>query len=605
MQVVATQNEPGLLRVRHQVNDGLPAQIQAFEPAALQLRDEVVASQRCHALALQGLVERSANLVATRRVLARMRGHFDQRIGEQLGVREHRGSEVIPDRAPLAVEAHDVAPVDQMQRAVRADHDVARMQVAMNLAVDETVMQHRIQQALGDAGLEAPTIATTQPPHRTREAGRIGQVFHLDDAMRVAIQRRHAPERATQAAIVEALVIARLLIEIELHHEAGDELVDLLLHRAQKRRELGMRRPILARHDRQPEHQLADGEFAIEILPANFHDDRTQHFESVFEEGLLGDVDAADRTRAHRPRGIEIHVQLVRRAAIAFEEGRFDFGRRHRRHVLVEDREFLGDFVGQKIPVRSRDLRHLDEERPELAHHARDDLRLRLEVLRVGLEERLDVAQGANLPTHDRHIAAHRGRAQHHLAQLPFVEAAPGLEHVDGFDEQRLVGAQHQAHHVERKLAKAFELGRGEQLVEEAPELLHERIGHLHRAARNRLLDDEANQIFGGLLVRNQPARAQVRGDALARAKQRVAIKAFEDDVDRRRQLFARDIGLGSQLLEQRLEALGDFVRGDRERAEIAQQAQAWRGGRLVARSLRVAHGSVSQCPSLLAFARR
>ena len=270
---------------------------------------------------------------------------------------------------------------------------------------------------------------------------------------------------------------------------------------------------------------------------------------------------------------------MPRRLAVALDERTDHLVRRHRRHVLVEDGEFLRDLVGQEVGVGSRDLRHLDEERTELVDHLRDDLRLRAEVLRISLEEGLDVADRADLPAHDRGVRAHLRGALEQLVELPLIEAPACLEQVDDLDQQRLVGAQHEPHHVQRQLAEALELGRREQLVEELPELVDQRLRHRHRAARNDLLDDEADQVFRRLLVRNQPALAQRRRQTPGLREQRVLVEAGERTVDRERELFARAVVFLGQQLEQRHEAFRGARRRHAERRQVLHQPARLRRG--------------------------
>lgn len=216
---------------------------------------------------------------------------------------------------------------------------------------------------------------------------------------------------------------------------------------------------VLARHDRQAQHHLADQELAVDVVATDLDHHRSQHLDAFLDERLLGDVDRADRAGAHRARRVEAHVKLVRRLAVAFVEGLQHFLFRHRRHVFVEHRELRGDLLGQEVGVGRSRLRHLDEEGPELADHLRHDLRLRREILRVGLEERADVADRLDLPAHDGDVAADQLRATQELVELPLIEAPPCLEQVHHLHQQRLVGADHQPHHVERQLAQALELG--------------------------------------------------------------------------------------------------------------------------------------------------
>jgi hypothetical protein len=148
----------------------------------------------------------------------------------------------------------------------------------------------------------------------------------------------------------------------------------------------------------------------------------------------------------------------VRWFAVALNESLDDFVLVHRRHVLVEHRQLARDLLRQEVGVGGGHLCHLHEERPELAHHACNQFGLRLEVLGIGLEERLDIAQRTDLAPHDRDIPTHQRSPPQDFAELPLVEAPARLEDVDDLDQQRLIGAQHEAHHVQTQLAEALDL---------------------------------------------------------------------------------------------------------------------------------------------------
>jgi hypothetical protein len=613
VQVLAPHDHAAALRVRQQVQHGLAAPVQGLEAALADFGQNVARRQRHHLPLRQRLGQRGADLVAAAGTALRIGADAHQRISQKARVGQDRAADVIPDDRPFAVERHRVAPIDQVQRAVRADHDVAGMHIAVDLAVHEHVRQDRVQQPLAHLALEAPARRARHLPHGLDQAARVREVLHLQDAPAAAVELRHAPGQHARAAGVEAALVGSLRVEIQLLHEAGDELVHLLLQRAQERRNLGMRRPVLAGQDCQADHQLADHELAVEVLAADLDHDGLQHLDAVLQERLARHVHRADGAGAHRAGGIETEVAPLGRLAVALEEGLHHLVGAHRRHVLVEHRQLARDLLGQEVGVGRRHLRHLDEERAELADHLRDDARLRAEVLRVGGEERPQVADGADLPAQDGGVAAHGLRAAHQLLQLPLVEAPAGLEQIHHLDQQGLVGAQHQPHHVERHRAHALQLVGAEELVEEAPELLDQGFRDRYRTALHQLVDDEAQQLLGGLLVRDQAAGPQVLGHALCGACHRVGMQRRKDGVDGFRELAARDVLLVREQLHQRAEAPRDAIGLDRERAQFPQQRR--RAARACAPAPRrpgerrahsfPAIGSCSKCPSLSALAVR
>jgi hypothetical protein len=73
----------------------------------------------------------------------------DQRVGQQVGVGHQRAFEVVQYRHHLARQLHRVAPVDQVQPARAVHHDVAGVQVAVQLLIQEELTQDGEQELVG------------------------------------------------------------------------------------------------------------------------------------------------------------------------------------------------------------------------------------------------------------------------------------------------------------------------------------------------------------------------------------------------------------------------------------------------------------------------
>ena len=452
----------------------------------------------------------------------------------------------------------------------------------MQLLVDEQLAQDGEQELAGQFAPVGQWIGRAEVLHRARNVHRAFHVFHLDDARRRPVHLGHAPDGAGAGAARKGRLHLGLALELQLAAKALDESVDLLGHGLQERRELAVRRPVLAGHQHQADGGLAHQEFTVEVVAPDLDDHRHQMLHAIDREWLLGQVDRANRARLDGPLGIEAEIDVLGRAPEALDQCRARLLRRHGRHVFLEDGQLTRDFLGQEIGRGGGHLGHLDKEGAELAHHLGDDLRLRAVVLGVRLEERLDVAQRLDLAADDLQVATHHLHAAQQRIHAVLVAVVNVFQLIDHLDQQRLVGLEDQPGDVQPQISQAAQLGVGHQLVEEGPELVDDGLRHRNRRAGHRFANHVVNEAFGGPFVRQEIARPQVGRDGARLLGQRVGIKRFEDAVDVATELGLADVGFTAELADQRAkggdDAGGGFGQAGRlagEVARAAQQAQA------------------------------
>ena len=431
----------------------------------------------------------------------------------------------------------------------------------MQLLVQEKLAQQGEQELVGQVAPVGQRIGGPEMLHRTRDVDRALDVFHLDHARRGAVDLGHPPHAAVTRPPREGGLHLGLALELQLVAEALDETIDLLGHGLQEGGELAVRRPVLARHQHQRDRGLAHQEFAVQVVAADLDDHRHQLFHAAHQHRFLGQVDRADRAGLDRPFGVETEIDVLRRAAEAFDQRGARLLRRHRRHILLEHRQLACDFLRQEVGRGRRHLRHLDEEGAELAHHLRHDLRLRAVVLGVGLEEGLDVAQRPDLAADDLEVAAHHLHAPQQRVHAVLVAVVDVLELVDHLHQQRLIRLQDQARDVQPQVGQAAQLGVGHELVEEGPELVDDLLRHRDRRTRHRFAHHVVDQALGGALVGQHVARTQVGGDGAGLLRQRVGVERLEDAVDVATELGLGEVGFTAELADQRSEG-GDDPRG-------------------------------------------
>ena len=273
-------------------------------------------------------------------------------------------------------------------------------------------------------------------------------------------------------------------------------------------------------------------------MAGHFDDHRLQALQpTVILNDFFGEVDRADRAGFQRLIHIKLDVHLTRQLAEAVYKGFIDLVRRHRIDVFLEHRQLRGNFLRQEVRVGRRNLGHLDKKRAEFPDHAGDDLSLGGEILRVGLQERLDVTNRLDLSAQNHQVPTQDTDLPPHIRQPFLIGFADILEAIHQLNNQRLVGTQDQADDVEVKLNQALQFWRIQQFVEETPELINNALRHLDRTAGNHLPHQKANQPFGGFLIGNQAILAQHLGQRAGLHVQRVLIERVKQLVQRGTQL--------------------------------------------------------------------
>ena len=195
----------------------------------------------------------------------------------------------------------------------------------------------------------------------------------------------------------------------------------------------------------------------------------------------------------------------------------------------------------------------------------RHDLRLGLKVLRVGIEKMANMAQRANLAPENVQILPDDLGVLEDVTHPRIIDLAQVLDLVDHLHDEGLVGGQEDAQYLQADLAEPFQLRLAHQFVEKLPELVGNLGGNRHHAARRYLVDQEADQVLGALLVGQQVFAAHAGGQGAQLQCHRVSVQCGEYFVQGRMQLLLGDVTPAIDQFQQRQQRLIDFRHADGE----------------------------------------
>ena len=177
-----------------------------------------------------------------------MRTHFDQHIAQALGVCQQYADDVIPHKAPFTGHMDRIAPVDQVRFCVRRDHDVARVQVTMELVVHKNVFEQSEQEVLPQGTLEALALGALQAADGFLDGNGVVHVLHFQDATGGDKHIRHMPRPGHSCPRGEPALDGRFVLKIQFLLKAPGELLDLVRQRMEERQQLGVWGPELTAH---------------------------------------------------------------------------------------------------------------------------------------------------------------------------------------------------------------------------------------------------------------------------------------------------------------------------------------------------------------------